>query len=489
MRFVYLYVFLILLYGVVSFQSQGYDDEFFNIRLIEKFGFETVNIVQTTDVHPPGSYLADWILYRTLGRWDLVRVAIGMFTAAALIAAISSVRKKYGDFSGLVCFIMLGLNPAYLLWCTGLRWYAFFVPILIVLLLVPQKKTTFYWARCFIGLALLGYFGYAMFIVAPSVVLLHWSMDKSELKTKLKQVSTWIAAFVLLYAYQIRIFLEVHIKNKDSQVSTFVKNIMGIFIANVSNQGVFPISIPGQITILGMAGIMGLIVYSNVRLKKTNIYLVPYLIASVASVMTGLAGKFRNLVILSPVQGLWITTSTLELLAEKKIFNFFLICVFVGNSWGIANIVLHTNTTKNSWNLPVQNILGELEQNRQKCHGSYLVLSFDTTLTWHIDKERFNHIGPYDENSANNINRQFQCLTVIKTYVGSNYPGDKYSNMFAELGKLQFGSSVTKKLAHDDFYLAKQKIDGNYPEYTVEMTTFYDVRYLPPFNSWLPDNS
>jgi hypothetical protein len=43
------------------------------------------------------------------------------------------------------------INPAFLLWCTGLRWYAFFVPILIFLLQVPIARNKFY------GLSLLSH--------------------------------------------------------------------------------------------------------------------------------------------------------------------------------------------------------------------------------------------------------------------------------------------------------------------------------------------
>ncbi|MFW2098708.1 hypothetical protein ACG9ZL_21270, partial [Acinetobacter sp. ULE_I057] len=55
------YFFIVILYGPVGFFSPGYDDEFFNINLIETYVIKSLIIVQTGDVHQQASYLINRI--------------------------------------------------------------------------------------------------------------------------------------------------------------------------------------------------------------------------------------------------------------------------------------------------------------------------------------------------------------------------------------------------------------------------------------------
>jgi len=79
-----LYFFLLILYGFVGYSSFGYDDELFNIRLIERYGLGAISIVQQTDVHPPGSYLVNWALFTLLGDWKLVRLVGALFSFSGI---------------------------------------------------------------------------------------------------------------------------------------------------------------------------------------------------------------------------------------------------------------------------------------------------------------------------------------------------------------------------------------------------------------------
>jgi len=105
--FPFLCLFLLVLYGLVGYLSFGYDDEFFNIDWISKYGFGVIHLVQTHDVHPPGSYFMDWLLFTLLGKWALVRLFISLITAISLIYAIVSIKNRNGIFSGIVLFIRL----------------------------------------------------------------------------------------------------------------------------------------------------------------------------------------------------------------------------------------------------------------------------------------------------------------------------------------------------------------------------------------------
>jgi len=485
MMFLVLYIFLLIIYGFVGYHSTGYDDEFFNINLIEKFGLSVLNVTQSTDVHPPGSYFFDWALHKIFGEWEYVRASIGLMTAASLVSGINYIKRNKGDLSGFLCFIVFGLNPAYLLWCTGLRWYAYFVPILIFLLQVPEKRNSYYWAKCFLGLTLLGYVGYAAFIIAPAVIILYWLMDNADEKVKLKEFSIWAAISILIYAYQLNIFLTVHIHNKDGQVAGLLKSIAGVFIANFSNQGVFPLSFAGVVTFVGTLGMTLMIFYSQLKLRVKNQYMPPYLLTTLSAITSGLAGKFRNLVVVSPIQGYWIVTSITDLIYKRKVFKLFMGFLLIGNTWGICNVALHQNTTKNSWNMPVGVILKELDFAKKSCNGQHLFLTSDPSLSWHIRKSHYDLIGPMDESSFSNISKKYDCLTVIKTYKAT-LSERKYKSMYEEVGMVKANSSRFEKIGKDEFFLVKKILDNSYPEYQAEITSYYNISYLPEFIGWLP---
>src|SRR5690554_1150729 len=78
--------FLWILYGSVGFLSYGYDDEFFNINLVEfaDGASHLLTLVNRIDVHPPGSYLLNWLLLKMTGDWSLVRLIGALVTASSL---------------------------------------------------------------------------------------------------------------------------------------------------------------------------------------------------------------------------------------------------------------------------------------------------------------------------------------------------------------------------------------------------------------------
>ena len=482
-NFYWLYLSLIFLYIFVGYTSYGYDDEFFNINLIERFDWATLNYTQSHDVHPPGSYFIDLILYKIFGKWEIVRTLISFFTGISLIYAINYVKIRFGVIAGIRCFILLGLNPAILMWCTGLRWYAFFVPILIWLSLPRRKKGWFLWIQCFGGLLLLGYFGYATFIIAPSIFLLYWMFSEECIKKKLKKITLVGFFFSLLYTHQLAIFLNVHIKNRDGQISSFLNNGTGFLISQFSNQGVFPISYPGITSLIGTFGIFLLLLNLKFESNRKNYFLFPYLIGCSLAVLSGLAGKFRNLIILSPFEALWISTSSMGGLRNRA-FNIFLVMIFIGNICGIYNVVLHQNTTKNSWNMPIQEVLGQLKILKIDCHGNLLVLSHAPNLVWHLEKNGFYVIGPYSQEKFNRgLRSQYECIALLRTNIGV-LSADQYERMYQSVDNIKYLSVQIKRYGRDNAFLIKRKLDKNYPEYSIELNTYYQATNLKGLNIW-----
>jgi hypothetical protein len=488
MKKLFLSVFLFILYGSVGYFSEGFDDEFFTIRLIEKLGLGIVPFLQTTDIHPPGSYFFDAFLFSVFGKWELVRLIISFITAASLIYAILSIKKRNGKFAGFIAFILLGLNPAILLWCTSIRWYAFFIPVLIWLSIIPKKNDWKYWAKCFGGLLLIGYFGYAAILVFIPVLWMYWKESTEEISKKVNRIFIFGGLSFLLYSYQLFIFFTVHFKNKDSQISSLLKSAYGIFSSQISNQGVFPISIPGIITSLSTIGIICVIFYSAFKSNTQNKYFISYTLTTLSAIITGVASKIRNLVIISPWQALWISTSTI-LAQHKKVFVFFLACLTVGNLWGDLHIITHHNTTKSNFNLPIKIILDEMQKEKVNSKNDLIILCHDPKLTWHLNHEGYSVIGPYSHTILTQklFQSKHSCVVVLKTFTGVQ--SDFSIKMYDELKLLKYKTSSTKHFGLDDFYEYKDKINPQYPEYMIEATTFYEVEKLDTLKLWMPVKS
>ena len=483
-RFSFLYLFLIALYGAVGYGSLGYDDEFRNIRLVETLGIRAAIYTQSVDVHPPGSYLMNWLLFSILGRWELVRLAISMIMASSLIYAISSIRNRHGERAAAILFLLLGLNPAFLLWCTGLRWYAFFVPLLIWLSIVPEDGGWHYWGKCFGGLLCLGYVGYAMFIVTVPVLVLYWSASKEQNKTKARNIVTLGSIFCLLYLYQLTVFLSVHVKNRDGQILPLIKNLYGFYVAHISNQGVFPLSPPGLVAGSATIGLIIVAIAFNTQEGTKNRYLVSYFSGGALAIATGLAGKFRNLVILSPWQALWISTAGTRA-TNSGIFVFFLCFVSIGNICGIINVATHRNTTKNSWNLPIGLVMDQLAREKAQCGNDLIVLCHDPALSWHINKAGYQQMGPYAQGSLPKevpLSRH-KCVILIKTFAGTI--GQRhYKTMLDQVALLRYARLNRVSIGRDDYFRLKSMQDTRYPEYMIDLTAFHDVEDLTVLESW-----
>ena len=484
-----LYILITALYVYVAFFSFGYDDEFFNINLIEQLGWGAISFIQKNDVHPPGSYFVDLILFNTFGSWRISRCFISLFTAISVIYICDRLRSRYSNLSGIIFLLILGLNPAILMWCTGLRWYSMFVPILIFLTIPPDKSGWWYWIKCFGGLLLLGYISYAFFIIMPSIILIYWNSSDDIFKNKIKYIIFCSLFFILAYLYQFLIFIHVHLKNRVSQVLSIQKNFEGIFISQFSNQGIFPISVPGIISVIGICGIFTIILYSSFNKNNTArcIYLAPYIFGIAISIVLGLAGKFRNLVILNPLLGLLISTFHTS---RKLKYFFYLSITFIifGNLWGISNVVLHQDTTKNSWNYPFNSVIIELDKINNDCNGNLLILTYDPTFTWNLKNYNYQLIGPlYKYGNLSLLDKSFKCVSVLKTYRGS-MNSLQYEKLYSSLKLLIYDRIDSIYLGRDHNFSIKQKIDKYFPEYSVVITTYYNPVNINVLTDWIPSS-
>lgn len=480
------YLLLLMLYGAIGLYSNGYDDEFYNIFLVEKYGFNLLSIVQSTDVHPPGSYLINFLLFKIFGDWSYVRATTGVCAASIFSYAIHSMKSRHGALSGIFAFVFLGLNPALLLWCTGLRWYAYFVPIVAWLLITPRTAGVWYWAKFSLGLILLAYIGYAAIIMAPAILWLYYSSSHATKVQRFKGAALAIGSASIIYSHQFFVFLTVHYHNKGSQVSSIGENLRGFAVAQIGNQGIFPISIAGILSSCGIIGIFFLYIKYVIKHGQRSEFFMPYIITSICLIGSGLAGKFRNFVIISPLQALWISSLPSDLM-RQRLFLIFAGILSFANFFGVYNVATHQNTTKNSWNLPSNEVIQLAVDASRRCVGRPYILTHDPTLTYLFQRRGFVVVGPYSRFIEKNLlDEDFaECLFVIKTYAGS-ISDDRIEAMYKAISELTYCSREVKTVGRDANFRIKQRLDHRYPEYQVEFTVMRGVHGVTRLSPWLP---
>lgn len=478
-----LYFMAFFIYATVALTSYGYDDEFFNINLVERYGLNAYLVTQEGDVHPPLSYLLNAIQYELFGNWRYVRLMSALLNLCAFIYAAEYIYKSNGLASAVIGFLLIAFNPAMLMWCVSVRWYAYFVPVLVWLMCVPRKDGWGIWAKLFSGFLILGYIGYASFIVGPPLFLLYWMNSRSSMKDKLIQSGSIFTIMFTFYLPQLLVFLNVHIQGKESQVSSIFRGISGFLISQLSNQGVFPLSVAGLISVTGSACVF----FSILDGKKHYSFLkdsrlLSFALFSVLLVASGLAGKFRNLLLLGPFQSWWISSAYVRY-DRLSLYYTGISFILIANAFGLCNIVNHRDTTKNSLNIPVSSVIEFSVQERERCNGDMVIFLHDPTLQWWLNREGFDVYGPYADSNLSALNDMYSCALIIITYKGS-LSDEKYSLMAGEIDRLSYEERREFSFGTDDYYMIKRWYDHSYPKIIVQIIEITNGRGFRDMKNW-----
>jgi len=113
-----------------------YDDEIFNIRraaLPFRNLTDFVKYINSSDIHPPASYLLNKLTFDALGNWKAVKFVNGTIAAAAIAWFGFRTMQKVANAERVVLTFALATAAASELWGTGLRWNAYFNPAFLIL--------------------------------------------------------------------------------------------------------------------------------------------------------------------------------------------------------------------------------------------------------------------------------------------------------------------------------------------------------------------
>lgn len=487
---IYIAAFLLVatIYLQVAVTSPGYDDEIYNISNIEKYGYGAFLITQTTDVHPPGSYIINAILYNALGDWSYVRASSAVFSILCLFYVIKKVHYRFGYVAAIIGMATMALNPAMLMWCTSIRWYSYFTPILAIACITPDNNNQYYWTRLLFFLLILSYIGYAALLVMPALYALYWTASTAPRPQKFYRATISLIAFFIIYSLQLQTLIQVHLKNKGPQISSGLKNITGFTIAQISNQGVFPLSAGGIISAVGASGLLILISIEYFFEKKKSIYFLPYFLTITAFILSGLSGKFRNWIVATPLQALCYATINLS---NKRLIKLVLVgFITIGNVFGLSNVITHRDTTKSNWNTPFKESFIFIDHLKNKCYDSIILFAHDPIITHWAKVHNIQIISPYSQelNQSEISRKNFKCGAAVKTYSGSLDPA-LVKKMYGELDAISNNLTESVYLGQDKYYRYKRLVDQNFPEYQVEIAYFREPNLNQSFESWTPSPS
>jgi hypothetical protein len=457
---------LLVLYGTVAYFSYGYDDEFFNINLIESsssYG-QLISSVNGMDVHPPGSYLINKVLFDMTGDWSLVRLFAALFTAFSLWMLWRQATRP--GFQSVFTFITVCLSPTILLWGTGLRWYAYAVPLINLLLYVviqnSESKRTF-WGSFFLLSVVLFHVGYISLVIVPIAFALAWYARREKRRSEYSTILWMGGVAALLCVPQLLVFLRIHLPNNSTVPPSYVNSLVGLGLHVFSGRAAYPLSVAGLALTSGNALLFG---YGIVQIRNVlrNRGTQLFVFGCAGLLMARLTAKFRNLVVLSSAQGLY-QSLTYSLVQNRWVKVAAFVCFSVGNGWGVVNVATHHNTTKGTWNMPYAEVLSTITREAASCHASTLITS-DPGVAYYGKKLVPNLIYIIaDKDWSNRVGLVQGCVIAVKTFRGSIDP--------KEFGKyLDFLGSRKSEIIHCGFDKNapfKRRIDPDVPDYYADI--------------------
>lgn len=457
-----------------SLDSFGYEDEFWSIDIVDEFSWASFDLIKEVDVHPPGAYVINWVLITFLKSWSLVRLCSTILLMLSVVVFSERLVKKYGAEVFWVVLIFLLVNPAFYLLCTGIRWYAYFVPLFLLGPWFKKQFSRLDWVFFFVWLSLLGYLNYLVFVIGIPLTLYFYFSDQRNFKTKTTDLIIGGMVFLLFYGIEIKNFYVYHLFDTSGQVGGIQANALSFFTYYFSNQGLFPLSVFGLISAMGF---LLLSVFMVLNYKKLNYILVLSLVAIwILYFIGGVGVKARNFVAITGFFVLFIV----HLFHLQSRFRMLLFVGFaiigISNLVGVWNVVTHEDSIKANWNMPFKEIVAHADSIASR-DSNVIILSHDPGISYTLMKKCHKVAGYYHlSKGLENVNPS--RILVYHTYYGGMMTHYR-QEWDALVDNLKRNKGEVKIFGNDKYANIKRRKDPQYPNYYCEFT-----ECLNPDSTW-----
>jgi hypothetical protein len=470
----FFYLLAFFAFAFTSLDSFGYEDEFWSIDIVDEFSWASFDLIKEVDVHPPGAYVINWALITVFKSWSLVRLWSSVFLIIGVVIFSERLVKRFGPGVFWVVLIFLLINPAFYLLCTGIRWYAYFVPLFLLGPWFTQHFNRKDWIYYFVWIALLGYLNYLIFVIGIPLTLYFYLSDQRNLKEKTVDLIYGGLVFLLIYGIEIKNFYVYHLFDTSGQVGSIQANALSFFTFYFSNQGLFPLSVFGLLGALGFALLM---VYMVFNYQRLNYVLILSLVAIWSLYFMGGVGvKARNFVAITGFFVLFIV-HLFELKGRFRIFMFAAFGIIgISNLVGVWNVMSHEDSIKANWNMPFKEIISHADSIASR-DSNVIILSHDPGISYTLMKKGHKVAGYYHlSKGLENINPS--RILVYHTYYGGMMT--QYRQEWDTLvDHLKVNQGGVKIFGDDKYADIKRKKDPQYPDYYCQ---FIDC--LNPDSTW-----
>lgn len=418
-------LFFLILYSSHGLDSQGFDDETWNIYLVEGFKlFDLVNWVQSNDIHPPLSYIYNYLAFQTFSTWPLVRLFNSCFLVFSAVLLSHKLIKAYSFGIGYTFILLFLSNPATLMWGASLRWYSLYISLVNILFAISIhysrnsiSKFKFFTTAVLLVLSL-AYTNYITLALAPVLLLTSYYLYAKSLSWK----DAWfyllaLIAFYSLFSHQAYIFLANHYPNRGGQIFGFTKSLLAIASAQFSNIGLIPFSFLSSVSAIAMLFLICVAVVSALKMtlqREALFFAAIFVFCEILFLITGLSGKYRNLIVLQAFMYLFVCTTIYGRNILPKILRFLILLPFLtSNLVGIYNVENNNNTMNWAWNIPVAEIISTLNRNsiQYGCEKT-IVSSHDSMLDYNLRKNGFLGIFPHPTYESDITGKQAPPSTI-----------------------------------------------------------------------------
>ena len=481
-----IYSFISLL--VVFYNHHYYDDEIFNLSKMSWSVGEIFVSIQGGDVHPPLSYLINKFLFNTFSSYKAILIFSIILNVSALGYFYKFSEKKLDDnFSKILLFILVFLSGGLLLWTNSVRWYAYWIPLFVILytyLLKHQTLSTKNIVAISLLLVVMTYINYLTFLLLISLSAYFIVSRRNDIS--FKNIVLFGLVYFSLSAYQIFVFLTVHIQNKESQTADLLNSVLNA-IYGVMNGGSVFIADPFFLLYTIATLLIIAVGFKNVFIEKKENPLLWQSVGLLAvmitlMVITGVSGKYRNNIALS-IPFYFIIAYIFSYIKNVNIKRAYIIIVLLLSIVSVFNLVTHTNTSKNSFNTPISILDKLLSSSENK-----LLITYDPTIYFYFSNKGYKIYYLLEDQESMNISQDTDVY-LVKTYQGS-LSNTKYKRVLSlyKTTSNVMDDKKTDKLGTDKYSNIKNKLPGNRPKinsvqmYVVHGTMVNDLK-LPKWKN------
>jgi hypothetical protein len=484
---------LVTLSGLSCILGAFYDDEIFNIkRAALPFPnlADFVKYINSTDIHPPASYVLNKLTFDALENWKAVKFVNGTITAAAIAWFGFQTMEKTAVVERLVLTFALTTAAASELWGTGLRWNAYFNPVFLILYTVAlseRPSVTVRAAILTIGTVFLFHTSYLTVVAAPILWGTFFFRSRDNLRPAI--VAPIILAGVVACLPQLYVLLTVHLPWHKGNLMGGAPYLHSILYSipqsaatMIVGDAAFPIDYVPCLFLLLLA--LAFASSAKELFHDTNFVMLfaAVLFGFILLVVTGIGFEGRNAAFLYPISlalivlticrsPSWIGLPALAALALLQITS-------------VLNFIFHHDTAKGSFNTPFTEAMSRISTLSKECPGTTQVFTHDPVLGYLVEKSGGRLSSPYVPTDAAQLSlSENDCVLIVHTYRGV-LPPKLYARFMTPLSPEHFRGQQILNLGYDRFHGIKAWIGKEqFPDYYITISP-YQVLHSVTLPDW-----